>query len=351
MKNNTISTKISSSWRNYKVETTEVKHLENIKQDSKNVEEVVVAPKVAPKSVVPSPKGVAKPPRATELQNNYKKLQEKLDKQTVSKDIDTEIMYKRDYDAVDDKRLDELLDSDNEHDRIKRKAIIQFKGTMGLCRNLNPAAPSKFDLDTKGSRRLATDFARVISKVAEDNSGDIVEGSQMWDMDKLMYRTLDNRSLTHCKSKQELESLLLILDSSPSCSSYAKTYSQIATVAANHDDIDMYNAPNARIMYKYNARKKEFVQCWTPEDIIVGAHKWTYFKNRTILFFGDSDGIRVVKYASLTNTIHWFTPYDTKYAKEIIYNRHHGEGNVKNISIYPNVHDVESFIKAVKHMK
>ena len=37
----------------------------------------------------------------------------------------------------------------------------------------------------------------------------------------------------------------------------------------------------------------------------------------------------------LTNTIHWFTPYDTKYAKQIIYDRHHGECNVKNISIYP----------------
>ena len=166
-----------------------------------------------------------------------------------------------------------------------------------------------------------------------------------------MYRTLDNRSLTHCKSKQELESLILILDSSPSCSEYARTYSQIATVATNHDDIDMYNAPNARIMYKYNARKKEFVQCWTPEDVINGAHKWTYFKNRTILFFGDSDGIRVVKHASLNNTIHWFTPYSTSYAKEIIYNRHHMEVNTKNISIYPNVSDVESFIKAVKHMK
>ena len=32
-----------------------------MKQDSKDVEEVVVAPKVAPKSVVPSPKGVIKP--------------------------------------------------------------------------------------------------------------------------------------------------------------------------------------------------------------------------------------------------------------------------------------------------
>ena len=70
MKNNTISTKISSSWRNYKVETTKANHLKNIKQDSKDVEEVVVAPKVAPKSVVPSPKGVAKPPRATELQRS-----------------------------------------------------------------------------------------------------------------------------------------------------------------------------------------------------------------------------------------------------------------------------------------
>lgn len=347
MKNNTISTKISSSWRNYEVVTTKIESIDRTPQNSKDTEKVVVKPKVAANSVVPSPKGVAKPPRASELQNNYKKLQEKLDKQSVSKDLDTQIMYSKDYGEVEDKRLDELMDTD----RVKRQAIIQFKSTMQLCKNINPAPPNKFDLDTKGSRRLATDFARVISKVAEDNSGDIVEGSQMWDMDKLMYRTLDNRSLTHCKSKQELESLLLILDSSPSCSEYARTYSQIATVAANHDDIDMYNAPNARIMYKYNARKKEFVQCWTPEDVINGAHKWTYFKNRTILFFGDSDGINVVKRGSLTNTIHWFTPYDAKYAELCIRDSRSEYCNPKNISIYPSVYDVESFIKAVKHMK
>ena len=74
MKNNTISTKISSSWRNYEVVTTKTESIDRTPQNSKDTEKVVVKPKVAANSVVPSPKGVAKPPRASELQNNYKLL-------------------------------------------------------------------------------------------------------------------------------------------------------------------------------------------------------------------------------------------------------------------------------------
>ena len=77
-------------------------------------------------------------------------------------------------------------------DKLNVEPLYNLKITMQLCRNLDPGPPSKFDLDTKGSRRLATDFAfRVISKVAEDNSGDIIEGSQMWDMDNMSKQTIE----------------------------------------------------------------------------------------------------------------------------------------------------------------
>jgi len=351
LKKNGIKTRISSSWRNYSIDTDKFA-LKRTPQSSTKADLKESPIKVKADSVVPSSKGVgavAPPPRASKLQNNYKALSKKFNKQVRHANIEEILMHDRHNDHPNANELWEKL---YKEDYKKYKKLMSFNSAHGLCKNLDPAPANKFNLDKKGIRRLSTDFARIISKIAEDNSGEVVDGSQIWDVDKLLSRRLDNRSLTHCKSKEELECLILILDSSPSCSRYAKMYSQIASIAAEFDDVDMFNAPNARILYKYNIRKRKFVKCFSSDDVMNGADKWNYFKNRTILFFGDSDGVRIVAESTNNNNIHWFTPLRSDIVQDDIKNdASHIIVNTKNLTIYPRVNSIKSFIKAIKNMK
>jgi hypothetical protein len=338
-------TKLCSSWRNYtsvKVETQVTGTPQRPKKPNSTKPTINEA-----KPVVPSAKGVGFPsPSASQVQNNYKKLSKKLDSQSGIKTMEEQMMH-----GEHNAKLELFMDKMRVHDYKKYRKFIEYRGNKRLYRNLNPAKGQNIRIDKKGTRRLSTDFARIISKIAEDNSGELVDGNQKWDIDKILNRTLDNRNILHCKSTEELECLLLILDSSPSCERYAKMYAEIASVASEFSDVDMFNAPNARIFTKYNIRKKEFVKCWSAEDVINLAHKWKYFKNRTILFFGDSDGIRTVMNASLSNNIHWFTPDMAKHVVSDLSEYGSTPYNNRNIKIYGDITSIEKFIKAVKNMK
>ena len=167
----------------------------------------------------------------------------------------------------------------------------------------------------------------------------------MQKINKLISRVVDNRNILHCKSSRELESVVLILDSSPSCESYAQLYSELAVTASNFDDVDMYNAPNARITHRYDKKQKDFTVCMSFDDIINDAHKWKYFKNRVIMFFGDFDGINTVLMNTFSNKVYWFCTESESYIKDEL-DCH--DYNSANLTIFPKVRNAKGFIDAMK---
>ena len=139
------------------------------------------------------------------------------------------------------------------------------------------------------NKRYGTAFANLIAKLAEDNSGNDVDGDEFWDEQLLAERTVTRHSINKCKKDKTKERIVLMLDTSPSCRQVANFYGLMANIAEGYDDIEVYDVPNGRIVHKYSRRYKRFVPAWNLEDIINGAHEWKYMKNRTVLIFSDSD--------------------------------------------------------------
>ncbi len=145
------------------------------------------------------------------------------------------------------------------------------------------------------NKRYGTVFANLIAKLAEDNTGNDIDGYEFWDEQLLAERTVTRHSINKCKKDKTKERIVLMLDTSPSCRQMANFYGLIANIAESYDDIEVYDVPNGRIVHKYSRRYKRFVPAWNLEDIINGAHEWKYMKNRTVLIFSDSDCTRTVE--------------------------------------------------------
>tara|TARA_R100000687_G_scaffold53248_1_gene42290 strand:- start:506 stop:1630 length:1125 start_codon:yes stop_codon:yes gene_type:complete len=145
------------------------------------------------------------------------------------------------------------------------------------------------------NKRYGTAFANLIAKLAEDNSGNDVDGDEFWDEQLLAERTVTRHSINKCKKDKTKERIVLMLDTSPSCRQVANFYGLMANIAEGYDDIEVYDVPNGRIVHKYSRRYKRFVPAWNLEDIINGAHEWKYMKNRTVLIFSDSDCTNTVE--------------------------------------------------------
>jgi hypothetical protein len=145
------------------------------------------------------------------------------------------------------------------------------------------------------NKRYGTAFANLIAKLAEDNTGNDIDGDEFWDEQLLAERTVTRHSINKCKKDKTKERIVLMLDTSPSCRQVADFYGLMANIAEGYDDIEVYDVPNGRIVHKYSRRYKRFVPAWNLEDIINGAHEWKYMKNRTVLIFSDSDCTRTVE--------------------------------------------------------
>ena len=68
----------------------------------------------------------------------------------------------------------------------------------------------------------------------------------------------------------------------------------------------MYDAPNAYIVKQYSRLSKKFVKVGLDYAHIM--MKWQMFKNRTIIFFGDWDGRKIIYEACKHNTVYWLNP-------------------------------------------
>lgn len=343
-------TKINNWWRNFGSPTNDTKNKYPDPPDDvrDNAYESKYSKPIKLKgNLVPSRyriRGAVTPPNALKFHHNQKLIDSKFTKQSNACTSKQKALYSNELSYKDEEAMRKIL-SDKEID-----SMWSFRSSVDMAKNLNPARAQKFDLDISGNRRMSTDFARIISKIAEDNSGNIVDGHEMWDINKLMYRRIDNRSIVNCKSKRELESIVLLLDSSPSCSRFALLYSELAVMASKFDDVDMYNAPNARITHRYDSKKNEFLMCMNMDDVLNKAHEWKYFKNRVIVFFGDFDGIRVVLNNTDKNKVYWFC---TESNRKINYELSHFSKSFKahNLTIFENITNRQNFIKAMKKMK
>ena len=232
--------------------------------------------------------------------------------------------------------------------------LENFQSDHDMSRiNKNPAPAGKLSLKDVRNRRLGVELARTISKLAEDNIGAYTEGDDYWDCDRLAMRQITKESIFNCKMSREKHNIIIILDSSPSCSRYANFYGKISSQCVQYGDVELYDGPNARLVHIYKPREKCFVTFLTAEDIFNNVHEWSLFKNRTIIFFGDSDGFHTVLKNTVHNKVYYFyTQSEESFRYDLNdYVEYGGNCNTKNLKPIYNIKDVDSFMKACKKLK
>ena len=164
----------------------------------------------------------------------------------------------------------------------------------------NPGlAPRAFGLEGHYLRNLATRFARMITKVAEDSADLPSQGDEEWDMPELLKRRFTGRLIHQCRMTREKRKVAIVLDTSPSCEHQARLFASVASIAEELGDFDLYDAPNFAIV----ARKSG--DSW--EQLASTQEAWA-FKGRVVPAFGDFDGIERICEASAIrgNRIYWF---------------------------------------------
>ena len=178
----------------------------------------------------------------------------------------------------------------------RRREDQEKRQRTGLNRGL---APQAFSLEGHFLRNLATRFARMISKVAEDSAELPSEGDEDWDLVELLKRRFTGRLISQCRMTREKRRVAVVLDTSPSCEHQARLFGSIARIAEKLGDCELYDAPNFAIMARKTGAEWETL----PET----EREWR-FKGRVVLAFGDFDGIERICQASAVrgNKIYWF---------------------------------------------
>ncbi len=160
-------------------------------------------------------------------------------------------------------------------------------------------APRAFPLEGRYMRGLAARFARVVSKLAEDNADLPQEGDDEWDLNALVRRRFTGRLPHHCRMSREKRKVVVVLDTSPSCAHQARLFGAIAQIAEELGDCEMFDAPNFSLTSR--------LQRGDWQDLPAEEREWR-FRNRVVLAFGDFDGIQHICAASQQrgNRIYWF---------------------------------------------
>jgi hypothetical protein len=147
-------------------------------------------------------------------------------------------------------------------------------------------------------RRLQSVFATVVSKIAEDLTGYDTDGDELWDIEALMKRRFTHRPLQSCRKSLEKERVVLALDFSGSCWDYSSFFQSLAKVAEKFGDVEVFDASNG-----FDVSGEEANQCLTDGK----AYSFSYFKNRTVIFFGDFDGGASLVQLSQIAKVYWFS--------------------------------------------
>ena len=159
-------------------------------------------------------------------------------------------------------------------------------------------ADTEWTPSDREDHRIASMFARLVSKVAEDMSYQQVPGDEFWDPRKIMRRQIDRRPLQHCKMDYTKRRLALLVDTSPSCRDEAVFYSKVATGALLRDDIDIFLCPNGRIDAHFDPGPMRFVSDDRGSSWGLGG--------RVVLYFTDWDGTDEIVEHSRDCTLYWF---------------------------------------------
>jgi len=214
--------------------------------------------------------------------------------------------YKANSLGYDEK--DRKLDDFSSHLSWSREMIFEEKRDYKYNKDRSYSVVVKAN-ETK-DKRLSGAIAVMISKLAEDKSGEPIIGEDEWDVQELMMRSITRRNIYSCMQSRERENIVLVLDSSPSCERSARFYSKIAYLSCKLGNLDIYLAPNARVTHKLNAKTREYEKVFDINKdknmIVCGMGSLhNYFHNRVILFFGDYDGKRMICEASKSNEVYW----------------------------------------------
>lgn len=213
--------------------------------------------------------------------------------------------------------------------------------------------------DYSNHKKLARSFAIAVDKLAEHYTGDDAIGEEFWDMNELSRRCITKRSINKCKKSREKETITLLLDSSPSCSQLASFFSSIASVAVKYDFLEMYDAPNMRIVYKYSKSTQKFEPAWDEDEINDELYDWHHWRNKNIIVFTDYDGVQILQDNCRYNKISYFSNTDLlgiglnriESLHSEIENYDQEKIILNNCNLFPNIKDIDSFIKAVKTIK
>jgi hypothetical protein len=146
--------------------------------------------------------------------------------------------------------------------------------------------------------KLATQFALLVAKVAEDMSYTEVDGDRFWDTHEIMKRQVTKKPLHQCRHDYEKSRLALLVDTSPSCADEAIFYSKIASGAMLRDDIDIFLCPNGHIDAKFDRDVMRFVTDNRKSE-------WD-LEGRVVLYFTDWDGNQEIIDNSKNSKIYWF---------------------------------------------
>jgi len=205
----------------------------------------------------------------------------------------------------------------------------------------NGQAPKDFDLTMKHlkKRRLSNMLATMVGKIAEDRAGEPIIGNDEWSVPEILNRVMTRVNINSCKQTRERERIVIILDTSPSCSKQASFFIDIAKASANLNDLEMYDAPNAFIVKRYDKSLKKFIDIGVEHASTL--MQWGTFRNRTIIFFGDYDGNRILAKSSKYNNIYWFNP-------DYYRNSRHDRGYTGHHYLCRNEDDL---IKLIKKMR
>ena len=160
-------------------------------------------------------------------------------------------------------------------------------------------APRAFPLEGRYLRGLATRFARMVSKLAEDNADLPSDGDDEWDLNALVRRRFTGKLPHQCRMSRDKRKVVVVLDTSPSCAHQARLFGAVAQIAEELGDCEIFDAPNFGLESRWREGR------WETLD---AAERGWPFRHRVVLAFGDFDGIDHICQASRQrgNRIFWF---------------------------------------------
>ena len=345
MKKHSSPKQLNFGWRDFS--SPGLKTTQPVKKTSPKMKSSVLSSKFVGSSntanltTVKNKSGGTLLPGLSKFHNNISKIEKKFSNNNKSSFRSVEAIYDGNFSLVGLS--------------INDKKVNRFDEAVGMSKiNMNPAMPGKYDLRSVRDRRIAANFARVMSKIAEDNVGAETEGDDFWDVNRIMSRKISKESILKCRMSREKRRIVLLLDSSPSCSSYSNFYSKMAVVAAEYGDVEMYDAPNGRIVHRWNLRKKRFERFLTPQDILAGVSEWSMFRNRVVVIFSDYDAAHIALKNTVHNKIYYFnTEYDANSEEGHInyLARRVKPVNTKNLVVYSGIINTGQFARTAKKMK